>query len=524
MRIPLSLYGPIYVIVYLSDVARVGSQYWHHSCPVCDGKTMNMARIGLALLASLALVACSQQPLSIIKSSPGDDIVSTYETLSERLADSGQSEFNLPDLPASASTKPAAWSTEMSYKINAKNKSESVTLKSIYDNELFKIRTSYVENLLSDLRQTPLQVEDLVAGGQSVRGLIADWQREPFRLREGTWNLQMNTDLGGRLPDIEAAFAFSDPYETYPYDSNAFKQSRLFRLGLRDSWQEFDYGFNYWSVGKSFKGFKRVKVGANKIKPDREANELWVSRKFGNLSVRPFVARFEDNLESDVERPRFTDWQVGGSFEYIFWSWPILAYKGTFAKGIRTNSQEPAGYDAYEGSTESVENIIYYSGDIIQDGTILAGFSKDGDALETKTGMYYISGTYYPIKSVGITPDLTYIEERYPDTQTQTLGASLLLNYQPEQSKFNFYGYGEYGMQKNRDWYLDTNYFYTGIGFKRDFGRKSSSGTKRWSLELGYYRYVDKLSPSSSVDDLSFQLNLIIGNPPALLFDDRLLP
>lgn len=490
---------------------------------------MNMARIGLALLASLALAACSQQPLSIIKSSPGDDIVSTYETLSDRLADSGQSKFNLPDLPASASTKPAAWSTEMAYDIDTKKKSESVKLKSIYDNELFKVSHSYVEKQSSDFRQRPLQIEDLVAGGQSIRGLIADWQRGPFKLREGTWNLQMNTNLGGRLPDIEAEFAMSsldpfDPYEMYPYDSSAFKQHPLFRLGVRDSWQEFDYGFNYWSVGQGFKGLKRVQVGANKIKPDREANELWASHKFGNLSVGTFVTRFQDNLESDVERPRLTDWQVGGLFEYTFSSWPTLVYKGTLAKGIRTSSQEPAGYNPYEGSTESVENIIYYSSDIIEDGTILVRLSKDGDALETNTRIYHTSGTYYPTTSVGITPDLTYIEERYPDTRTQTRWASLLLNYQLEQSKLNFYGYGEYSMQKNRDWDLDTDYFYTGIGLKRDFGRKSSSGTKRWSLELGYYRYVDKIFPSSNVDDIIFQLNLIIGHPPALSSDDRLLP
>jgi len=323
----------------------------------------------------------------------------------------------------------------------------------------------------------------------------------------GFWEMKASSAVGAALPGLEANFAVSsfdpDSGEGF-HDINRRSSS----LGAYGSLGGLGYGVKYFSVGSEFERLKKEgKTGARDAKKDREGTEAWVHGKFGKVGIKSFVTRYHDNLDEDPSRPRYTDQKFGGTVTYTILSWPYLGYSATYARGIRMGSNGLEGSASYRGSLETVANALDYSGEKWS-ASVAAEYSKSGDLSgPVEIAAFYLGGSYYPSDSLSLTPNLSWMEEVYPESAVNTLtrSADLSLAYNPPNSKLKFTAYGGYSASENSDWGFDNRYFYGYAGL--DWSAPNSAPKGTVSLQVGFDRYVDQIYADASTGNVSIWLN-----------------
>jgi len=123
---------------------------------------------------------------------------------------------------------------------------------------------------------------------------------------------------------------------------------------------------------------------------------------------------------------------------------------------------------------------------------------------------YYLGGSYYPVSTFSLSPDFTYWQEDYVDlgAATDNYMASMTASYKPSsKSRFSFDGYSEVSTQKNADWAMDTEYYYSSLGVKWVSDRPQPL-IKQWSFEVFHDQYIDNVYADSNTGGLGVWFTL----------------
>jgi hypothetical protein len=405
----------------------------------------------------------------------------------------------------SDSTEVDEFQTEVSYK----QEDETLKMKSTFDDGgALRVDASYTQR----------QIQRYQPGVTSIEDRVRERQESLSNDYEGSWHLQMQSTLGNNMPKIVSELAFSS-FDPDTSDGFGDSEHRLFGIGAEMSSKHLDYGTNYRSVGKNFKGHSTKKSGftPHKIQPDSETSDVWVGRRFGNLNLKTFVTQFRDNLDKDPNRPGYTDRQAGLTFEHQISSWPYVGYTTTYSQGTRGISSNYTGDGAYEGRVETVSSMFTFASDQVN-ATAFAELANGGDAVGERTMVtYYLGGSYYPTSIFSITPDMTFVDEAYLDqsARTRSMYSSLSFALTPRRSKFTYTLFGQYDTSVNRAWYMDSSYYYTGVGIERRHN-ETKPNSARWSVQLGYDQYSDEFTPNSDIGGLAFWFKWTNSTSPVL--------
>ena len=448
-------------------------------------------------------------PFTGMKGLEGVPLKATHEAAFDRHSDAGDKLW-LGDsgaVSSAASRQKAARDdedTEISY---GREEDESVFVRSTHKGgDLFTMGTAFTQ------RQ---QISDLEARADE---------------EQGYWNMNINSAEGGAGPAFEAEFAQSafDPETSEGFGSS---QNRMLKLTTFGSWQGYQLGLGYQAIGTEFeKGGKaadrRKKNAGNpktELRKGREGTEAWVSRQFGNLGIKTVAALYQDQADEDGGASQFTTRQLGASLNYSILSWPQVGVTLDYANGVRSSSGESAGVQSTEADVERVASSLYYS-DGSWNGTL---YVEDATGAGTSNVMdlrtYYVGGSYYPVSTFSLSPGLSYVQEKYTDfgANTDSYTGSLTASYKPsDRSRFSFNGYSEYSTQKNADWALDTEYYYSSLGVNW-VSDKPKPLIKQWSFEAFHDRYVDNVYSGSNTGGLGFWFTLKSSPSPVNRFVDE---
>jgi len=396
--------------------------------------------------------------------------------------------------------------TEITY---GREEDESVFVRSTHrGGDLFTLGTAFTQR----------------NGGADLKARVRDNNDQGF------WHMNLSSAPSGTGPGFEVEFAQSsfNPETSEDFGSS---ENRLIKLATQGSWQGYQLGLGYQSVGTEFEktgkaADKRKKANHPKtnLKKGRQGTEAWISRQFGDLGVKTVAAVYEDQGEDKGSSSYFTTGKLGASLNYTILSWPQLGLTVDYASGRRSSSDTPAGLQPKEVDVESVASSLYYS-DSSWSGTLYvedAAGAGTTNAMDLRT--YYVGGSYFPVSTVSVSPSFTYVQEEYTDlgANTDSYAASMTASYKPSsKSKFNFNGYSEYSTQENVDWALDTEYYYSslGVNWKSD---KPKSLIKQWSFEVFHDRYIDHVYSDSNTGGLGLWLTLKSSPSPVNRFVDQM--
>ncbi len=324
------------------------------------------------------------------------------------------------------------------------------------------------------------------------------------------WSFRMALpSMLGRL-QADAEFAFR-PFEPFVTSEFGNRQSDAYRFEIRGGEKEFTYGVNYVAVRKAFSSLLSTK---KRLDVDREGPKVWASWSRGRVGLSVFIRSLHDNLDADVNKPRFTTTDAGASFTYMLSTWPYLGYTVSYSEGEKKSSREPKGYTPYRGPVSTLEHSLSYSSQWV-DIALYSSYSREKDLLQpvernADMRLYYLSTTLKPIKALRITPEISYGIDRYADSAASThrRSASLSVDYWPTRN-IGYRAFGSYYVEKNRQWRMDTRYLYTELAVVRAL-RLSARGGETLSFSVGHQRYLEAASPGNNIDEFTLWLMLKI--------------
>jgi hypothetical protein len=348
---------------------------------------------------------------------------------------------------------------------------------------------------------------------------------------QGFWHMNLSSAPGGAGPGFEAEFAQSsfDPETSEGFGSS---ENRLMKLATYASWQGYQFGLGYQSVGTEFekagKAAEKRKKAANHPKTElhkgRQGTEAWISRQFGNLGLKTFAAMYRDQEGDDGSESYFTTDKLGASLNYTILSWPQVGLTVDYANGVRSSSDQPVGVQSMEVDVESIASSLYYSDSAWSGALYVEDATGAGTTNTMDLRTYYLGGSYFPVSSFSVSPGFTYVQEQYNDlgANTDSYAASMTASYKPSsKSKFNFNGYSEYSTQKNADWALDTEYYYSSLGVNW-ISDKPKPLIKQWSFEVFHDQYIDHVYSDSNTGGLGLWFTLKSSPSPINRFVDEM--
>ena len=92
--------------------------------------------------------------------------------------------------------------------------------------------------------------------------------------------------------------------------------------------------------------------------------------------------------------------------------------------------------------------------------------------------------------------------------ETQTLSTSLSLSYAPLKKSYSFSAYASNDTTQNRDWGMDTSYFYSEAGIEWDLSAHRGGRKNLLSLTVAYDRYEDHMYSGANMGGASVQVNI----------------
>jgi hypothetical protein len=341
---------------------------------------------------------------------------------------------------------------------------------------------------------------------------------------QGFWQLDLSSGNAAAGPAFEAKLAQSsfDPETSEGFGAS---ESRLVSLATQGSWQGYQLGLGYQTVGAEFeepsKAGKRKKAVQHlntKLKQGRESTEAWIARQFGDWGLKTHATLYEDQID-DSEDP-ITTQKVGASLNYTILSWPQVGVSVDYARGVRSGG---ASSDTGDIDVQSVASSLYYAGAAWSGTLYLEDATGAGSDSPVDLRTYYLGGSYYPWGTFSLSPGLSYTEENYTEwgSTTDSYAASMTASYKPSvNSRYSFNGYSEYSTQQNLDWALDTRYYYNSVGVDW-VSAKPKPLIKQWSLELFHDQYVDNVYTESNTGGFGVWLTMKSAPSPVNRFVDE---
>jgi len=328
-----------------------------------------------------------------------------------------------------------------------------------------------------------------------LRLLVADGQR---------WHLMEFGAAASWHPLTAKVTAFGQlPYASpnVPGSSEAFDStSELASLGIKGEVEGFEAGVQYRSVGKRLDRL----VGAPAGLKDREGYELWVAQRVGLLKLRLSNSDLTDNVDRNPALPRVTKDQSAVTAALAVPEWPV--FELTYASGDSTRLRlTPQGRDGdpERYDFDSLTGSAYYYGGPAWDVAASSTFSQSRRTLrpqdDVETVSQGLSLTLRLPDSLTVVAAISLAHERYvwSAVGSDTGTAGLTLSYAPPALGWSASTFAGYTSTRTSDNSINGRSVSLTAALTCALGR-GLPPRSTVSLEGGYDRYVDAVSPQSS--------------------------
>lgn len=344
--------------------------------------------------------------------------------------------------------------------------------------------------------------------------------------QRGAVNIRFDSSLANGYLDMYGQFGFGafDPEIAHGIDEG----QRRYDVGFKGKLGHFSYGTRHGSTGREH-NFLIKGDYKGKLKPGKAVNEIWGAWRYNKIGIKTSFSEVWNNLENNPNKPRIITTQGGITLSYRLSSWPYLGYSLSYFQGTRQSSHEPVNYKPHQDPIEKVAMGLSYSGNV-WNASLYSSYSRTKDSpqagkLPTATWTYDLRASYYPTRTLRITPALGYYIKDYSQFDTQTItrsarSASTTFSYAPKNKNYKFKVFSSYNAVTNRTWGQDTENFYLDNALVWSLPGSSPLEMKNLSLHATYNRYRDAINSDSDSDNVAVWLVFSIQPPSGL----RLMP
>ena len=236
------------------------------------------------------------------------------------------------------------------------------------------------------------------------------------------------------------------------------------------------------------------------------------SKKIGPIGLKPFFSRYYDNVDRNPKQTRMLTNEYGLEMKYKMDSLPIY-FSVSHSRGESESTIESDSSEYQGKQKKSYGGSLYYYGGKTFNMTASSSYSPSQDLIDpnkvTNSYWHEISASISPVSNLSITPTVSFGEYRYLwyGEQTENPCASLSVTYSRLLNTVDLSLWGEYSRMRNTDGYQDAETLNTSVSISWDAKYLFLPKT-RFSLDLGYDQYDDKIYQSSSYDSFSASLQL----------------
>lgn len=286
-----------------------------------------------------------------------------------------------------------------------------------------------------------------------------------------------------------------------PGDTREDTASQMLRLGITGTAGSVRYGALYRSAGQAFLNG-----------PDLAMREVWGEWKSGQTTLRSAIGQQWNNVTGDTTRMR-----LGQTYGRLGLAWKspglpelMLTYSNT---GI-SSSVEPLGVAPQRNHTHTLEGALAYAGTAwnarLTSAYILGSDLQRGGA-ESTVRVQTLTAAIRPLNTLTISPMLGYREEiqDWSGTRIDSPSASVAMQYRHNQCVW-LSATGNYASTRSNDGLIDTQQI-GGKGILAWDLQRSRAWATLLSLEAGYNRLTNNVSPSAGVKDISGLVKLILA-------------
>jgi hypothetical protein len=301
--------------------------------------------------------------------------------------------------------------------------------------------------------------------------------------------------------------------ETFFLSSSASNESdnRFEILRLEQKFKNLNYGLEYRYVGKNLNDFDRYKKKADTktnfdLENDQEGVEIWGEKNIGSIGFKTFFLRFWDNVDRDPVLPRMLTQRYGLEMKYKMDLLPVCLSFSHISEESEDTFE--IGSSEYHGEKKKIykSSLQYYSGKTF-DVTASASYSLSQDLFypnnETQSFRHKISSSIHPASNLTIIPTLSFGEYQYlwDGEQRKNPSASLSISYIQIFNIVDLSIRERYSQVKNNDRSLYAERLNSSIGLSWHVNN-SFFQEMRYSLDLGYNQYDDRINENSSYNTL----------------------
>jgi hypothetical protein len=276
------------------------------------------------------------------------------------------------------------------------------------------------------------------------------------------WQFVMSP--GGLGKRLRASGVFGYDVVDFSLDDDLEGQKlHRFQISTENQWDAYTFGAKYRHGESS----NDEQGGATTTVSQRI--DVWGSRGWGNLSVRPSVSRFWTTPEKGSRQWPFVETQAGINIDYMFLAWPYLGYSLGYFRGLR---------ESQGGIPTEVLNTI-------------------------------VSGLYYSSSSWTTSLSTSYSKSNSDASSPYTsISHGLSLSYNLTDT-VSFNAFASYASDNNRDWDLDSRSLYAEAGVVWN-PKKSSPYKSIFSFVTSYDKYIDAIYSDSGYENFSVWMFLKI--------------
>jgi hypothetical protein len=286
-----------------------------------------------------------------------------------------------------------------------------------------------------------------------------------------------------------------------PGDSGGNASQRMVRLGLTGTAGSIRYGMRSRSAGQAFLNG-----------PDQTLREVWGEWKTGWATLRSAIGEQWNNVAGDSTRSRLE--QTYGRVD-LAWkrpTWPDITL--TYAQNSLNSALEPLGIAPQRSHNHTLESALAYNG-MGWNARLASSYILGSDLLrggaETTVRMQMLTAAFSPLNTLTISPTLGYREEiqDWSGVRTHSPSASVALQYRQSQQVL-ISAMGNYAGTRSSDGLIDTEQV-GGRGRLAWDLQRSQAWTTLISLEAGYSRTTNHVTPVADTEDISGLLRLVLA-------------
>ena len=286
-----------------------------------------------------------------------------------------------------------------------------------------------------------------------------------------------------------------------PGDTGGNASQRMVRLGLTGTAGSVRYGVLSRSAGQAFLNG-----------PDQALREVWGEWKNGWTTLRSAIGEQWNNVAGDSTRSRLE--QTYGRVD-LAWkrpTWPDITL--TYAHNSLNSALEPLGIAPQRSHNHTLESALAFNG-MGWNARLASSYILGSDLLrggaETTVRMQMLTAAFSPLNTLTISPTLGYREEvqDWSGVRTHSPSASVALQYRQSQQVL-ISAMGNYAGTRSSDGLIDTEQVGGRGRLAWDFQR-SQTWTTLISLEAGYSRMTNHVTPVAGREDISGLLRLVLA-------------